>query len=377
MPIAFCGSPATTLGIELELGLVDRRTRALVGAATEVLAELGSGRPGGEHPFVKHELFQCTVEVITDVCEDVAAARKDLEASLAEVRRVLEPRGLALIGSGTHPFSRWQDLEVSPLQRYTDLVEALQWPARRMAIHGVHFHVGVPSGEHAIAAVNALAFDLPVFLALSASSPYWLGDDTGMASARTKIFEGLPTAGLPPRLADWADFERFMQSLLTARVVNTIREVWWDVRPHPDFGTVELRMCDGITSMDEVAAVAALAHCLVADLCDRFERGERVEDAREWIVRENKWLASRYGLDTSLIVDDAGHRRPAVELVEELVERLRPWARRLHCVDELEHVRVMVERGPSYRRQRSMVEQGAGMHDVVDALVREHEVGLA
>lgn len=412
VPIEFNGSPSTTLGIELELGLVDRETRALTSASNEVLEELerlhrdADGRPdrghdgdphsdgrvasahGREHHDrarhddeqlehkVKHELFQCTVEVITGICRTVADARCDLDRSLRELRQVTDPRGLELIGSGSHPFSSWREQEVSPEHRYLQLIDSIQWPARRMAIHGVHFHVGVPSGEHSIAVVQSLAYHLPLLLAGSASSPYWLGRDTGMASSRTKVFEGLPTAGLPPRLSGWSEFESLMDGLLRANVISSIREIWWDCRPHPDFGTVELRMCDGIASMEEVSALAAVAQSLVTELIGRFDAGEPLPGAPEWVVRENKWLASRYGLDASFIVDGQGNRRPAEDLFLELVARLQPTADRIGCRRELDTAADIVERGPSYRRQRRIVAQGGGLDDVVDALATEHRSGL-
>ena len=373
--IEFCGSPSTTLGVELELGLVDRHTRQLRAASNEILTELEC-RGAGLDEKVKHELFQSTIEVITGVCGTVDDAIADLSSSLAAVRCVTDRMGLDLIGSATHPFSDWTDQVVSPQERYSQLVDSIQWPARRLAIHGVHFHVGVPSGEHAIAVVRSLAYHLPLFLALTASSPYWLGRDTGLASCRTKIFEGLPTAGLPPPLEDWAEFERLMGGMLRGGVIASIREIWWDCRPHPDFGTVELRMCDGIATMDEVAAVAAMAQSLVTELVERFDAGEPLPGAPEWVVRENKWLAARFGADDSLLVDGDGVRRPTSELVGELVDRLGPTAAAVRCRDHLDRVPVLLERGGSYRRQRQVLADGGSMAELVDSLAREHREGL-
>lgn len=371
MRIAFNGSPRPSLGVEVELALVDVESRALANDAVAILEEVGAGHPDRAHPQLKAELFQSIVEAITGVCGTVAEARADLERAIGELREAAEPRGLTLVCSGTHPFSHWRDLQVTPSQRYLQLVEAIGWPARRLAICGIHFHVGVPTAEHAAALVHPLAIHLPIFLALSASSPYRHGIDSGMASSRTKVFEGLPTAGLPPRLDDWSDFERFMATLLNAGVISTIREVWWDVRPHPDFGTVELRMCDGITNLTEVMALAALAQCLVADMCERFDDGEPLGELREWVIRENKWLAARHGLDTSFIVDDHGTRVDARELVAQQVERLAPTASRLGCADELADVLRIAEHGPSYRRQRTLTADGASMPDLVDAMAIE------
>jgi carboxylate-amine ligase len=372
--IEFCPSAAPTLGIEMELSLVDVETMALRNGASELLADL-SVPHAGEHPTAKHELFESIIEVITGVCDTVADARADLSATLAEVCRAADARGLGVVSVGTHPFSHWSELEVSPDPRYHDLIENMAWPAQRLAICGQHVHVGVPSGAHSIAIVDSLAYHLPLFLALSASSPFWHGLDTGMASARTKIFDGLPRAGLPPKLEGWDDFEGYMATLHNAGVISTIREVWWDVRPHPNFGTVELRMCDAVPTLDEVTAVAAIAQCLVVELTGRLDAGESLPVGREWILRENKWLAARYGLETSFIVDDQGRRRDAAELIDDLVTRLEPVAERLDCAGELASVRDIVERGPSYRRQRRIMADGGSHRDVVGSLIDELRAG--
>jgi carboxylate-amine ligase len=374
MEIPFNASPCASLGVEVELSIVDRETRELVNAASALFDELGRG-PDEEHPKAKHELFECTVEIITDVCTTVGQARNDLETTLAEVRGVAGRRGLALISSGTHPFSHWSGLRISPPPRYSQLVERIQWPARRLAIHGVHYHVGVRSGEKAIAIANSLAFHLPIFLALSASSPYWHGLDTGMASSRTKIFEGLPTAGLPPQLDDYDDFQAFMETLIAANAIESVREVWWDVRPHPTFGTVELRMCDAMASLGEVAAVAALAQCLVHYLDGHLDEGRRLLGARDWVIRENKWLAARYGLDAEVIVDDRSTLRPVRDVIDELLVELTPTAKELGCADELHEVRTILDVGAGYVRQRRVVDRGGSLVEVVDRLIDELEVG--
>jgi carboxylate-amine ligase len=373
--LPFNSSPRTTVGIEVELALVDRADRGLSSAATGLLDVLGRHHPEGEHPRAKHELFECTVEVITGICDTIAEAGADLRATIGELASAAGDRGLGLLSAGTHPFSRWQDQTVSPDPRYAQLLERIGWPARRLAIHGTHVHVGVHSGEVAVAVTNAAAQHLPVFLALSASSPYWQGRDTGLASARTKVFEGLPTAGLPPRLDCWDDFERFMGTLITADAITSVREVWWDVRPHPDFGTVELRMCDALATMREVLAVAALAQCLVTYLQDRVEAGDPPPLVREWVVRENKWLAARHGLDAEVIVDDEGHRRAVRDVTADLVTLLGPVADRLGCRQELDDVHAIVERGASEARQRRLAAAGGTLVDVVDLLLAEFEAG--
>lgn len=373
MHIQFNASERSSLGVEVELEIVDRQSRELASAATAILGELGAGHPGGDHPKAKHELFECTVEIITGICATVAEARDDLGGTLKEVSAAAERRGLALLCSGTHPFSDWHDQEVSPDPRYARLVDEMQWLARRMQIFGVHFHVGVRSAEKSIAIANALTAYIPHFLALSASSPFWHGRDTGLASSRSKVFENLPTAGLPYRLGDWGEFEQFMGTLVNAKAITSIREVWWDIRPHPDFGTVELRICDGIPTLREVAGLAALAQSLVEWLDTLFDRGYKLPVPREWTMRVNKWRAARYGVDADIIGDDLGTRVPVAEAIRDLVEDLSPVASRLGCLDELRSNLDVLEQGPSYLRQRRVVEAGGTPVDVVDALIRELE----
>ncbi len=377
MHIDFNSSPGPSLGIEVELEVVDARTGALASMASELLAELGEGHPEGEHPKAKHELFECTVEIITGICTDVSEARADLEGTLAELQGAAERRGMALLCSGTHPFSHWSDQTVSPNPRYERLIQEMQWMARRLQIFGIHVHVGIRSPEKAVSIANAMAGYIPHFLALSASSPFWEGHDTGLASSRSKVFEGLPTAGLPAPIDSWSDFEEFMETLVSSAAISSVREVWWDIRPHPEFGTIELRMCDGIPTMSEIAAVAALAQTLVAHLDALDDRGFTLPRHKDWVLRQNKWRAGRHGLDTDFI-DGRGGTQPAREAIADLVEEVMPVARRLGCTTELGHVSRILEIGPSYQRQRAVagVAPGGGGPDldlrpVVDALVQE------
>jgi carboxylate-amine ligase len=373
--IAFSASPRASLGIEMELEVVDRESRELRSAASEVLDEMGKGHPGGEHPKAKHELLESTIEILTSVCQTVAEAQADLEATIREVEGYTKPRGLELLCSGTHPFSHWSKQVISPNPRYAKLIEDMQWLARRLQIFGIHIHVGVRAPEKAIPMVNALTYYIPHFLALSASSPYWVGKDTGLASSRTKVFEGLPTAGLPYELSGWPEFEQFMHTLISAHTINTIREVWWDIRPHPNFGTMELRVCDGIPNLGEVGAVAAMYQSLVDRLDQQLDGGEELRRPSEWIVRENKWRAARHGLDAGFIIDDSGTVVPLREAIVQLIEELGPYADRLGCRAELDRALPLMERGPSYIRQRQVLAAGGSLVDVVDSLVEELRVG--
>ncbi|PZU44422.1 MAG: glutamate--cysteine ligase [Arsenicicoccus sp.] len=376
MEIPFRSSERASLGVEWELQLVDRETRELSPGAVEILEAL---RPEGaeEHPKAKHELLQSTVEIITGVCTTVSEAKADLAGTLADVVAQADRRGLGVLCAGTHPFTDWQTQEISPKARYQDLVERMQWLARRMQIFGVHVHVGVRAPEKVIPIVNALCQYVPHFLALSSSSPFWVGCDTGLASARTKIFEGMPTAGLPFQLADWNAFEEYMETLISTKSIESVREVWWDIRPHPDFGTVELRICDGLPTLDEVGAVAALAQCLVERFDTQLDQGYTLPRPEEWVVRENKWRAARYGLDAEIIVDEHFAVRPVREAIAELVEELMPTARRLSCEEELADVLRILEVGASYQRQRAVaLEHDGALAPVVDGLLAELRDGL-
>ena len=372
MTIHFTHNDRPTVGVEMELNIVDPSSGALVSAATDLLADLGAGHPRGEHPKAKHELFQSTIEVITDVCESPADAARDLHHSIAELRSACDRRGLGLISTGTHPFSLAREQHVSPDQRYHDLIDAMQWPARRLLICGLHVHVGVSDGARAIAIINELRRYLPLFLALSSSSPYFEGEDSGLASARSKVFESLPTAGLPPPLADWSDFETFMSTLLESQCISSIREVWWDLRPHPDFGTIEFRMCDATPTVRESVAIAALAQALVVWCDRRIDQGGLPAAAREWTVRENRWLAARFGIDAELIVEhpELGRpeRRPVRDLVAELHSALVPIADELGTRAELDQLLLVLDIGSGAVRQRRVLEAGGTLVDVVHHL---------
>jgi glutamate---cysteine ligase / carboxylate-amine ligase len=368
--ILFNSSAGSSLGVEVELQLIDRGSRELRSGASEILRRLEKER-GEPHPKAKNELIESNIEVITGICSTVAEARADLEGTLAEVAPVAETLGLALACAGTHPFSDWSTQDITPNERYHRLVEEVQWPARRMTIFGIHTHVGIRSAEKAIAIANALCAYIPHFLALSASSPWFEGRDTGLASSRSKVFEGLPTAGVPQMLDGWSEFSELMNTLIEARAISSIREIWWDIRPHPNFGTVELRICDGLPTMTEIATVAALAQCLVEWMDSLIDRGYKLPCPKRWIVGQNKWRAARHGIDAELIIDERGRLSPLRTVIEELVEELTPVARRLDCEEELLYALRILEHGPSYVRQRRWVAAGATLPDVVDGLIEE------
>jgi carboxylate-amine ligase len=369
--ITWNASRGPTLGIEWELQLIDAQSRLLRQDADEVLATLPGLDPAGEHPQIRHELMQSTVEIVTGVCSTVSEARADLGKTIGELQRAVEGRGILLACAGTHPVSNWRDAKMSPIQRYAELVDQMQWLARRIQTFGVHVHVGLRDGAKAIPIVNALAAYLPHFLALTASSPFWNGQDTGLASTRAIIFGDLPTAGPPHRLSDWKEFEDYMDTLLRARTIRSIKEVWWDIRPHPELGTVEIRMFDGLPTAREVGMVAALSQSLVQLFDAQLDRGYQLPSPSSWVVRDNKWRATRYGLDATVITDESGTTAPLRDELYELIRELEPVAGRLGCLDELKVASEVLEYGASYERQRAVLAHDGEMTGVVDALVTE------
>ena len=365
MALDFNSSPRPTLGVEVEMQLVDCETRALTQAGPRVLEAFP------ESTWVKKELLQSTIEINTDVCENIAEVEADLSGKIDAVRRICNGFGVELVGAGTHPFSHWEDQHVSPDERYHRLVDRVQWPARRLLIFGMHVHVGVSDGEMAIALTNHLEYWLPHLLALSASSPFWEGRDTGLASTRIKIFETLPTAGLPYRHRNWEEFAHLVDVLIKARAIESIREIWWDIRPHPGFGTVEVRVCDALPTLVETVAMAALIQALIVHLQEQIEAGIRVPFVHPRIVKENRWRASRYSMSGSTIVDEEGRVEPISESLERLVESMGPVFAELESTAQVPMVRRMIREGPSFVRQRAIFEETGDLRCVVDGLIRE------
>ncbi len=374
--IDFRASPEPTLGVEWELALVDRTTRDLVNGAADLFA---AARPLLPDPGRVHEeLLRNTVEAVTGVCRTTAEAVDDLRGTLAVLLPVADDLGLDLFGAGTHPFASWTRQRLTEGHRYAELIDRTQWWGRQMLIWGVHVHVGMPARDRVMPVLSALLTYYPHLQALSASSPIWAGTDTGYASNRALMFQQLPTAGLPFQFRRWEEYEAFAQDQLVTGVVDSLDEIRWDLRPAAHLGTLENRVCDGVSRVDDLAALVALMHCLVVDLDARVAAGEDLAVLPPWHVQENKWRAARYGLDAIVIVDAGSRERLVTEDLADLLDRLEPTARRLGCVEELASVAALVARGASYQRQRRVAEEHDGdLVAVVDHVVRELREGLA
>jgi carboxylate-amine ligase len=301
----------------------------------------------------------------------VDEAVDDLTHTLGLVRHLADDLGVDLYSAGTHPFGDWSAQQLTPGQRYAELIERTQWWGRQMLIWGVHVHVGVRSRDHVFPIISSLLSQLPHLQALSASSPLWAGTDTGYASTRAMLYQQLPTAGLPYQFAAWEEFESFVAQQEKTRVIECLKDLRWDIRPSPRFGTIEVRVCDGVSTLREMRALTALTHCLVVDLEDRLVSGETLPTLLPWQVRENKWRAARYGLDAKIIVDSDCRERELTDDLEDLLCRLEPVARRLRCTSDLAAVANIPLVGASYERQRKVAaESGNDLVAVVDSVVR-------
>ncbi|KIA64759.1 glutamate--cysteine ligase [Nocardia vulneris] len=370
--VPFHGSPRPTIGIEWEIALVDKVSRDLSNTAAAVFDSVGDLRAHDGTPQITKELLRNTVELVTGVHDTVGAAVDDLRGTMDTVRRAADGQGVDLFCAGTHPFAQWSAQQLTRSEHYDELIERTQWWGRQMMIWGVHVHVGVSHREKVFPILNSLLLHYPHLLALSASSPMWAGSDTGYASNRTLMFQQLPTAGLPFQFENWRQFEHFVHDQFKTGVFEQLGGMHWDIRPAPKWGTIEVRVCDGVSTRAELAAMAAMIHCLIVDLDRRLEEGETLPTLPPWHVQENKWRAARYGLDAIVIVDDKSNERLVTDDVTALLNRLEPTAKRLGCADELALVAEIPERGASYQRQRKVAAAAQGdLIAVVDALVKE------
>ncbi|MCR9115742.1 MAG: YbdK family carboxylate-amine ligase [bacterium] len=363
-----CDRP--TVGVEIELGLFDATNGALTSSIKPLLAELPKDAPDAFKP----ELMQCCVEVITDVCDNIGEAETDLRTKLAMLESAADRVGVGLWWGSTHPFSLWQNQIATPNERYENLLNSLQEMARRLVTFGLHVHVGVDSGDKAVMICDRIMQHLPVLLALTCSSPFWERRRTGLHSHRSKIMEGLPTAGLPTLMRNWSEYVWLVNHMEETGFINSIREIWWDVRPHHNFGTVEVRVCDMPGSLDDVLAVAALVQCLVSALSDMIDNGAYQHDCHPMMVRQNKWRACRFGVQAELVNSYTYEVQTVPVVVQSLLNLLRPKAQDLGCSNYLEGIKSMAE-GPSWaEKQIEIMNQTGDSAEVVKRLARQSRI---
>ena len=363
------------MGIEEEYLLVERDTGALVAYQPEGLIEKVKAL---RHGMVSPELFSCQIEIGTPVCEDLKDLRAQIGLLRIAVAEAADDYGLAPIASSTHPFTRWETQQVTDGDRYRQLADDLQGTARQLVISGLHVHVGIEDPDLRIDLMGQISYFLPHLLALSTSSPFWQGMDTGLKSYRLTIFGTIPRTGLPERFESWAEYERHVQVLVNAGIIEDASKVWWDVRPSARYPTLEMRITDLPTKMEDTITLAALYVCLLRMLWRLRVENQRWRSYANFLVAENIWRAQRYGTTGRLIDFGKGTLVPFPDLVEEMIELVRPDAEALGCVSEVEHARTIVERGTSADNQlavyREALAAGAGEEEalraVVDSLVK-------
>jgi carboxylate-amine ligase len=366
--IDFHRNDQPTVGIELELGLVDATTMALTSAYGLLNARLmAEGHQSDENSCFKPELMQCVLEVNTEVCTTIGQADRDLRGKLAIVETACDALGLRLWWGATHPFSTWLEQKITPDERYLMLVNLLQEMARRLVTFGLHIHVGVDSGDKAVMICDRIMRHLPTLLALS--SPFWEGRRTGLQSHRSKVMEGLPTAGLPTQMRNWSEYVWLVNHMIDTGFINTIREIWWDVRPHHNFGTVEVRVCDMPGSLDDTLGLAALVQCLVKALSDEIDNGTYQSESHPIMVQQNKWRAARFGNQAKLVDTTTYQAAPVEQTVGRLAKILQPVAIELGCENYLQHCVEMARQPSAAQRQLDLMAETNDPCTVVRRLV--------
>jgi carboxylate-amine ligase len=356
-----------TVGVEEEYMLIDPSSFELVSRVEELLEEAAQSEYADR---LKPELMQCVMESGSVPCETVADAGADLRLLRGWVAAHAEARGMRLAAAGTHPFSLYEHQKITARDRYRALVEMLQYIARRELVFGMHVHVAVPSPEACLAVMEGVLIELPVLLALSGNSPFWRGEATGLQSTRSAIFAAFPRSGLPPRFESYNDYAEAVGFMESTGAIGDYTHLWWDVRPHPRFGTLEVRVMDVQTRLEDTLALAAYVQSLVCLLVRQYEAGEPVLSYHRMLLSENKWLAARYGLDAPLMDLGAGKRvkMPARTLARRRLKEMKPIARELGCGKELARVEWILENGTGAERQLQVFNANRDLAEVTDEL---------
>jgi carboxylate-amine ligase len=359
--------PSYTIGIEEELMILDAESFALANAIEDLLQDVLEDAP--ENGDIKRELHESVLEIATSPCADTREAGAELRALRRHVAEIAARRKLTIGSAGTHPFALWEDQRISARPRYRDLISALRFVARREIIFGLHVHVGLDDPEKAIHVANGMRVHLPILLALSANSPFWRGDQTGLASSRMPIFRAFPRVGVPPEYDGWADYERRIGFMVDSGAIEDYTYLWYDVRPHPNLGTVEIRAMDAQTRVEHTVALAALIQAMVKELAEHFEAGKALAHYPHEMLDENRWLAARYGLDGE-IVDLPSHERIATKaLVRRLYDRLSGHVEELGSHADAEGILDLVAHGNGAARQQVVYEANHDLAEVVSEIV--------
>jgi carboxylate-amine ligase len=372
---AFGQGEPYTLGVEEEYMLLDSESFDLVQHIDTVLAAVVGHELEAQ---MKAELMQSVLEIATPVCRSATDVDRELRKLREYVTSVARQKSLRVGSAGTHPFSLFEAQRITARDRYRALVDQMQYIARRELIFGLHVHVAVNDPEKAIQVVNGFLVELPLLLALSASSPFWRGEPTGLASTRQLVFAAFPRSGPPPRFRDYGDYAAVVGQLEKTGCIADYTHIWWDIRPHPRLGTVEIRICDGVTRVEDAVALAAYCQALVKLLSERFDRGEKIRSYHRILTSENKWLAARYGLEAPLMDLDAGKRNrvPVAQLVRRRLRELEPHARDLGSERELEGILAILSQGNGADRQLRVFNANRDVVEVVREIADATEAAV-
>jgi carboxylate-amine ligase len=366
-------TPTFNIGIEEEYQTLDPATYDLRSHInTELMAE--GKRQLAEK--VKAEMHQSVIEVGTGICRDISEAREDIVNLRRKMLALAERHGLLLVAGATHPFADWRVQEISPDQRYLQVVEDMQLVARSNLIFGLHVHVGIEDREVGIHLMNQMRYFLPHLLALSTNSPFWLGMNTGLKSYRCKVFDKFPRTNIPDTFASWADYESFVNLLIRTNCIDNAKKIWWDVRPHPFFPTIEVRICDLPMRVDETLAIAALIQATAVKLYRLHARNQGWRQYSRALIMENKWRASRYGLDGSLIDFGREQEVDERELLAEYLDFVDDVVDELGSRREIDNIRWIMEQGTGADRQLEVFERTNDLRSVVEFMVHETKAGL-
>ena len=366
--LKFSSNDSPTIGVEIELQIVDAETLDLSNSSESILSRV----PDELLEFVKPELMQSYIEITTDICRTVREVRDDLTSKLEVVEKIVEAQGQHLFWAATHPFASWRNQKITVNERYYRLVELMQDVARRLLTFGLHVHIGVDSGDKAVMICDRMLRHLPLLLSLSTNSPFWEGRCTGLHSNRSKIMEGLPTAGLPFQMRNWSEYVWLVNHLIETGFINSVRELWWDIRPHYIFGTVEIRVCDMPANLKQVIALTAMIQCLVQAISEEIDEGTYQSEYHPMMVQQNKWRATRFGSDAPLVNSDDFTQHSVKDISERMIQLLRPSAERLDCAEELELVSELPSTTGS-RQQLDIFEQTNDRKEVVRQMLERND----
>src|SRR5580765_179710 len=372
----FGHSDPYTLGVEEEYMLLDATTLDLVQHIDTVLAAVeGSDLEDALHP----ELMQSVLEISTPVCRNIGDVDRELRHLRGAVAQVAAETGLRVGSAGTHPFSLFERQRITARDRYRALVDQLQYVARRELIFGMHVHVAIDEPEKAIGVLNGLLLHLPEFLALSASSPFWRGEPTGLSSMRQLVFAAFPRSGPPPRFADYADYAEVVGHLERTGCIADYTHIWWDVRLHPRLGTIEMRVCDAVTRLEDVVAITALCQALVKHYSERYDAGEEIPSFHRILTTENKWLAARYGLEAPVmdLVTGRRNRVPIAQMIRRTLKLAEPHAAELGSEQELAGIEDILKRGNGSDRQLRIFNANRDIVEVVREIAELTEAAAA